>query len=310
VGEFWRTPQEGVVLGGIGLGRSLVGGHFLLALPPADRLARSMGMPKSLADERFLVEPLEPRMAWALTVTGVATGIALLGWTVAAGRRLRREGIGSRRAVMLVLGAGLAAYCAFFVVWEPENLEFWIPQSVFIWLLLVGASPMAGAPGARRWLAVAVGIAVALGVVNFTGSIRWLTKPERDHGYHYAQVVSGVLSGRRPGLVLLKQEWIVSKYIRRYTGANVIGFDWASSRRRMDEFEGLVAHEVRTTLEAGGIVLLDDSRTEEGPRADAVRRRALDAIWDGYVARSRRVTVERYTFWLLEADRSVRARVW
>ena len=144
-----HTPRAWPALVGFSLFLALR--SLRLPLRRCPRPGRGPAFPgKSLDDEIFLVRHLSPAGA-ALLVA--ARG----GWSDAgslgAGRGLL-AGARNRPEPALRLarspGAWIIVYTCFFVVWEPTNVEFWIPQVTALWMLaavLVEGRRAAVAPG-------------------------------------------------------------------------------------------------------------------------------------------------------------------
>src|SRR5690606_7772069 len=137
-----------------------VGGHFAFALEPVRDMSATAFPDKSLGDEAFLVRGLSDGTAWGLLAAAGTAALLLLGLLV-AGLRRRRAMPEDARDVALPLAVWFVVYAAFFVFWEPFNVEFWIPQVTALWLLLALLWAPAKEGDARRgtgWMARAAGL--------------------------------------------------------------------------------------------------------------------------------------------------------
>ncbi len=114
-------------------------------------------------------------------------------------------------------------YSIFFFFWDPSNLEFWIPQSLIIWLIFLSimnpSEDKKGIYGNLFKLGL-VFIAVSLFIVNYLGSIRWLADFRNDYYYMKTTAVSDFAS--KSDLTVIAESWILRGYIERFTSADVI----------------------------------------------------------------------------------------
>jgi hypothetical protein len=207
----------------------------------------------------------------------------------------------------LVVWAGV--YTLFFLLWEPSNLEFWIPQVTCLWLItaalsaprtaLAGATVGAAAgsaPGpvpapvpadegrrAQRWATVLGAGALLIGVANLAGSIMPAIDAANDvYAVRYRGL--GMLVGEGDAVVVDRPHLSVG-YARRHTGATSIpAVPYSTSVGPDDPHdrysrEGVLA-DVADVLASGHRVAVDVNMIEE-PASQQAEDVAL-ALWFTY----------------------------
>jgi hypothetical protein len=105
----------------------------------------------------------------------------------------------------------------------PEILEFWIPQMVIVWLILLGTLPATGFPFKIKQRTGLIILAAAIFFVNFFGSMRMLQDIGND--WYYVETKRLQSDIRQNDLVIIKDSWILKYYINHYTEARAIGVD-------------------------------------------------------------------------------------
>ena len=109
----------------------------------------------------------------------------------------------------------------------PESLEFWILQTVLLWLLLLGTVPIYRFPLQLKTNTGTAFLAIALFTVNYFGSIKPLTKKENDWYYHK---VAPVMNKMNPNdLVLLQDGWILKDFVDYFGKVKVMPVPWKDS---------------------------------------------------------------------------------
>jgi hypothetical protein len=314
---FWSPPgASGLFKAAVGFGRSIVGLHFAFAVPGVKALIERLLHGHWFMDEEFLVRNLDPRMAWVLvglssTLTlGVAGGLTL---RLPRWRLLWRR----HRTLFLLIAAWIALYTGFFFFWEPDNVEFWIPQSVCAWLLFAmiwstapsDAEPVAQAGAAldplarpgwpRLNVSVMSALAALLLMLNFAGSIQFTR--ERDNDYYYARV-SALIELARPGdLVITGREWIIGGYLERYTRARVLCLTDVyakDSRQYLDR----VRDAIERTRSAGGRVFVSEEAVHLEPETietfgEGIR--VTEALWSPFAEHWQRMDFTHNTIYVL-----------
>ncbi len=216
----WTTPLHVVA----GFARAFIGGHFLFRVPALEALLSSSFHSHGLQDEAYLAEGISGALAWLLLLLTTVFAVLLLSLAIRV--MSARHTVGGRPLLVRPLVCCLLVYSLFFCFWMPEILEFWILQSVLVWLLLVGMLPgVRLRPFRLPAFAELTVLALLLFSINYFGSLRWLGDPERDWYYRETLKISTVLSPE--DLVVVEDEWILKDYLRYYTPARIIATDEA-----------------------------------------------------------------------------------
>ena len=223
---YWHLEPGALVESTAGLGRALVGGQFAYRLDGFRERATAMFPGKSLVDEMFLVRDLPPAVASALVVLAVLGGV-LLAATVAVGLWRRRNVSEPGRSLLHPLLVWFVVYSAFFVVWEPLNPEFHIPQVTVLWMVaavLITATPKTAGeqsgPGARRAAAGLLVATACVAVANAVGTVLPATDARNDvYAARYTALSDVVTAG---DLVLVDHPHLGVGYTARHTDAEAV----------------------------------------------------------------------------------------
>ena len=291
---YWYVGPSAPVRAVVGFARSIVGGHFAYRLGAVhDRVASSFPG-KSLDDETFLVRGLSAALAIALVA--VATlGLVALGGALVRGVRRRRDLPPAPAALLRPLVVWLAVYSAFFLVWEPINPEFWIPQATVVWMLVtvLSAPRAAGSaigvaadrpPRGAGWRAVAVA-AGCVAIANLLGTIA----PARDsandlYAIRYRAIAAEVEDG---DLLVIDHPNIGLGYAARFApdaeAMAAFPFDYDASEDAERDTGPAVLEAVLRTLAAGGTVAIDADLVQRptgraAPTGDAISE-SLGGTW-------------------------------
>ncbi len=198
---------------------------------------------------------------WAGLATGLADtlaqpggallGLLLLGLSIAHLRSL----LAGPRPLVVALATWLLVYGAFFLWWEPDNIEFWIASLPPALLLLALALRGERRWGPGVWLALAV--AVAATGINYGAIVR-----RGDPATDLQRLVARELTARsRPADLLLVPDGLLELYLPYYEQHDNFlslnqalfdnGDDW-------DRACAAVRERVDTALHAGAAVYLSD----------------------------------------------------
>lgn len=191
-----------------GLAHAFIGAHFVFRIPAlTDKLTGGMSE-HSLSDELYLSSSLSDGFSIALFLLSILVAILMTYLVVQFINTIRKR----FSSVQGILVSSLFIYSLFFIFWMPENLEFWIFQSVIIWMLILGNPSFFSK---KRSIILPSFIAAALYVINYFGSIELLGKKESDLYYSRVQPVSRIIE---PGdIVILEEPWILDGYINYFT---------------------------------------------------------------------------------------------
>ena len=255
---YWHGPDLATAAkAAVGLGRSVIGGHFLFAIPELRSVLTSAFSDNALSDEVFLVRDLSPVGARLLALAAAAFVLLVLALAASSLPNLAsrwRE----HRLLLALTAAWLLPYAAFFLFWEPYNVEFWLPQALCLWLvLLLCLWPSGrGRLTAREHLSPAAGIAalaVLLFAINYAGSLRFTSTRSNDYTYW---CIEPLIAAARPGdLVIVGDGWIVESYLKLFVDARPLALAHVYERRGNAALEETMAA-VAGTLDHGGRVFV------------------------------------------------------
>ncbi|HMQ35155.1 MAG TPA: hypothetical protein PKD53_30835, partial [Chloroflexaceae bacterium] len=158
---------------------------------------------------------------------GALVGLALLGTLLARRRGLRA----APRGAVAVCLSWLLVYGAFFLWWEPDNIEFWIASMPPFYLLVVLAAwgqagerergrPGDGEVGRARGWRDAWPQAVLLGCGLVMLALNWAAIGQRGDAERDLQraVAAALAAGTAPGDLLVAPDGLVELYLPFYEG--------------------------------------------------------------------------------------------
>jgi hypothetical protein len=235
--DYWQSISiKTPVYVATGLSHAFIGGHYVFRLPGVNSNLSKVTGEHSLADELYLVRDMGEGMAIFLSALTLVLALMMI-WLFArflVKLKSTRQTYGYEIAPLMVTGI---VYSIFFCFWEPEILEFWIFQTVIFWIVLLGTL-MHNRENFLFRLKPAAGtvfMAACLFIINYFGSIRYLSNLENDLYYVKTAPVKTVI---QPGeAVLLQDGWILKDFLQYYTKAGVMEIPYAdTSRLRVDNF--------------------------------------------------------------------------
>ena len=225
--QYWqplnaKTPAHVA----IGYSHAFIGGHFIFQIPELHTyIDKSLGV-HSLHDELFLTRNSSPTFVVVLSSLAITIAILMISMIVRFILKLKTIVKGNKKLILPIVYCG-AVYSIFFCFWMPEILEFWILQSVLLWLLLIGTVPIYRFPLQLKTDAGIVFLVIAFFTVNYFGSIRPLMKKENDWYYHK---VIPIMNKTTPNdLVLLQDGWILKDFMDYFGKAKVMPVPWKDS---------------------------------------------------------------------------------
>lgn len=217
--DYWQAPGVKTPFYVFtGFTHAFVGGHFVFRLPGIDSYFGKLQSVHSLHDEIFLARHISQGTAIVLALLTLLLAVMMMILIIRFIRRYRTIRATWPTVIPSLVVCG-AVYSAFFCVWMPEILEFWIFQTVLLWLLLLGTLSITGFPFGLRSTTVGLLLSITLFVVNYFGSIRWLQ--DLDHDWYYLKVRPVENAVKVNDVVLLQQGWILKDFLEYFTKANV-----------------------------------------------------------------------------------------
>ncbi len=142
--DYWKPLNSKMpVLIATGYSHAFIGGHFVFRIPAVEQYLSSSLSTHSLGDEMYLARHISHSMAIFLAGLSVLLGWVML-WLVVRFARYYKtisSKLGNVVTPLMIVGI---VYSVFFCFWMPEILEFWIFQTILLWLLLLGTLQYAG----------------------------------------------------------------------------------------------------------------------------------------------------------------------
>lgn len=253
--NYWQAPSlSGAVLIFTGIAHSQVGGHFLFRLPwVQDYLTKKLNA-HNLVDERFLAAGINNNTAELLFYGSILIGVILL--TLAGFSLSRYIRTRSMTLIERILMLSLLVYSLFFFFWDPENLEFWILQSIIAWILIT-----ISLKGATKFItSLFLVLPILFFVVNYFGSMRLLQDRSKDWYHLRVHPVSKLLSPE--DIVTSEQEWILADYLRYHTNA-----------RYVSSLDSQFLNNAETVILSGNKVMIFDDSLINHPAVDSLLKR-------------------------------------
>lgn len=227
--DYWeplsmKTPINAT----IGYAHAILGGHYIFRVPGIEDWINRTLPQHSLHDEMFLGRKISPVTAIILTTLSLVLGILMLLMVVRFVKKFRtiRAKLGHVIGPLLI---SWVIYSAFFCFWMPEILEFWLLQTVWLWLMLIGVLSITGFP-LKLKAATGIGIlSLLLLVINYFGSIRWILDIDNDLYYEKTEPVKDEASSK--DLIILQDGWIIKDFLTYYTRADVEAIPFKDTAR-------------------------------------------------------------------------------
>lgn len=266
--DYWHPPGVSSLLyAATGFGHAFIGGHFVFRMPVTERMLSEGLSNHGLTDESFLVATMSPGFAWLLLILSlllIMIMVYLLLSFLTRSVTLFRD----QRILFLPLLSTFIIYSLFFLFWNPENLEFWILQSVIVWLILLGSRVSTSGKSIPLLPAVIAGL---LFVINYGGSLKWLQEKEFD--WFYKRVEGPAKISVQGDGIVLEDPWIIDGYTRYFMEGERIALDeslWPRFRAKPDS-----GHKI-FIFESGKqhSMLVDSLKKEFGDRVTAVNDRS------------------------------------
>ena len=126
---------------------------------------------------------------------------------------------------VLIIIITIAVYSIFFSFWDSANVEFWIPQSTLLWLL-IGYAFLSK----RKYIGMFMLMIVF--IINFIWAIIPANNIKNDH---YYAIVKSASEFKSKSTVLLKDKWIKEEYFKKYSALETI--DIREYREQISDFE-------------------------------------------------------------------------
>ena len=282
---YWHSLSMKTPLNvGYGFSHAFLGGHFVFQVPPVKNMLSNSLSSHSLGDEMFIARSIQPSIAILLSVlTGIL--VILMGWLTVRFLRNFRTLWSKQKEILLPIVLSFFSYSIFFVFWMPEILEFWILQTVLIWLVLIGTMTT-GKTFALKPLPTALTLGILLFCINYFGSIRWMQSKEYDLYYVKTRNLEEIASSK--DLLILQDGWILKDFVHYFTKIPSIGAPAKdSSRTQINEL-------VSSTLKNGGKLILLPEIHDAKRVGDTQYLDSLRALYPGRLQQIRKADPETW----------------
>jgi len=248
--QCWNVPSfHSLVKAVIGFSHSFIGGHFLFGIPGFEaRFTKALGDQHEFHDEAFLVHTASPMLSILLLILTICLVGCILFIFIKSIPSIKKIYVAQRSQILPIL-VFLLVYCIFFFVWDPSNLEFWIPQSVLCWLLFDRI--LAYRRLARSTKIFRIALPLLLVTINFFGSILYLHHESDDYFYVLSTAAAKETSAN--DIIITDQPWIEEEYYKRFTKTSVFT---PQEVERSDSKKKIFAAGVHSTLISGGKIWL------------------------------------------------------
>lgn len=204
---------------GVGYSHALVGGHYIFQLPPLKHYIDTSLPFHALYDEMFLSKNISPALAGALTVLTIIIFTVLVTMLIRFLMKFRTlRNLYPEVLPPLLICWGV--YTVFFCFWMPEILEFWILQTVLLWVVLIGTLPVIGLPFRLPVNATTALLSIFLFIVNFFGSIRLMKDIKNDLYFEKVYTLRNIVSPK--DIIIVQDAWILQDFLEYYTDAREV----------------------------------------------------------------------------------------
>jgi hypothetical protein len=191
--------------------------------------------------------------------------------------------------IIVPLIATFALYSVFFTFWMPEILEFWILQTVILWLLLLGTLSLSPLPFRLKPVYVSLVLASLLFCINYFGSMRWMHDKKND--MYYVNTATLQKEVMQNDLVILQSAWILKDFLHYFTDINV------QSVPLKDSSHITIDQAFNTTLSNKGRVFI---LPEIKNKMDAPDTKYIDSLRTLYSTRLRQFRANDPEIWVIE----------
>ncbi len=273
---------------GYGFSHAMLGGHYIFQFPPVKKKINALLSSHSLGDELYIARNVSTPMAVFLMVLTFFLFVITL-WLLIRFIKNFRSINTAYHSIIVPFIATFILYSAFFTFWIPEILEFWILQTVLVWILLLGVLPLSSLPFRMKPAYVSISLAVLLFCINYFGSMRWMQDKKNDMYYVNTEIIQKEVT--QNDLVILQSAWILKDFLHYFTDINV------QSVPLKDSSHATIDHAFNTTLSNKGRVFI---LPEIKNKMDAQDTKYIDSLRTLYSTRLRQFRVNDPEIWVIE----------
>lgn len=250
-----------------GYGHAFIGGHYIFSFPPVKEAINKSLSSHSIGDELFIARNVSSGMASFLVGLTLLLGAGMLFLLVRFLRKFRlyRQQFGILIDLLLLTWV---LYTGFFLFWIPEILEFWLLQTVLLWLLLLGTFLSSPQRSNLFRIGAPLVLASCLFIINYFGSIKWMQDVKNDWYYDKVQRIQQ-FAGEKD-LVLFRDGWIITDFMKYFSKVPYLDVQQADTARAMVDSRILSAQQ-----KGGKLFLLPESNSKylgsSGAYMDSIR---------------------------------------
>jgi hypothetical protein len=216
---YWQTPGlEMLVKVFTGFTHAYIGGHFVFQLQPVQDLLKDY-TGHSLADEMYLVRNMPSSIAVILSALCIFFAFLFVYLNVQLVKNFKKINI-ARREVIYPFLIATVCYSIFFCFWMPEILEFWIFQTITIWIILLGSAHLYGFFKKKIHTYLVYALVITLFSINWWGSMKYMRDLNND--LYYVQVKQLDRHLTENTLAVFQDGWILKDFIDYFTPADII----------------------------------------------------------------------------------------
>ncbi len=214
----------------VGFSRAFISPHALFSIDSIQEILARIFPSKHFADEIFLVRNFSKYeiMTYILMLATFAVSFVLL---------IIKVLINIKKIQHLDFGLYISffsIYFIFFSFWDSANVEFWIPQSVILWIvLLVGYEKCRGR---RTGLSIPQVLLISLLIVNLYFAIRPAKDINNDYYYNKTMAMKNVLTSH--DIILIKDVWIIKDYFHKYLDNKIFVTDTVAGLLQTKTLDG------------------------------------------------------------------------
>ncbi len=253
---------------GYGFSHALLGGHYIFQVPPVKKMINATLSSHSLGDELYIARNISTPMALFLLTLTVLLFIMTL-WLLIRFIRNFRSINTTYHSIIVPLIATFLLYSVFFTFWMPEILEFWILQTVILWLLLLGTLTLSPLPFRLKPVYVSLALASLLFCINYFGSMRWMQDKKND--LYYVNTATLQKEVTQNDLVILQSAWILKDFLHYFTAIKVqsvplkdsshVTIDQAFNTTLLNKGRVFILPEIKNKMSAQDTKYIDSLRT-------------------------------------------------
>jgi hypothetical protein len=168
---------------------------------------------KYFADEAYLVRNLSEPFAIILMILSVIFILTVI-FLIIKNLKYFKIVSSQNRNLFILIFLQLIPYTLFFSFWDTANQEFWIPQSVFVWLgfvLIIKNS--------KNLLVIPI-LAFLLAIVNYGGSLHFSRDAVNDYYLSNLKPVSEIAG--KEDMVIIEDSYYSTIYMEYLTDSKVV----------------------------------------------------------------------------------------